>query len=224
MKKFLIIPVIAALFAFSTGASAQVAGPSLLVQLQSAGVSSAINSGAQNVTLANVRLDATASTDDIRLASLPIVLTVGNGGNASALQSCRAVNSTAPSTNLNSGTNAIANFSSGSNSIVFDNPMVIARGTAVNILVNCNIGTLPGGGTYQFSINTANVPATAVSTGLPAVVGVGGVAVTPTPVPVPVPGIPNTGFGGAAPMNIALLIGSIGVAALGLTYTRRFAR
>ncbi|MDB5266236.1 MAG: hypothetical protein JWN89_51 [Parcubacteria group bacterium] len=215
--------MIAAFFAFSSGASAQVAGPSLLVQLQTAGVASAINAGAQNVVLANVRLDATASTDDIRLASLPIVLTSGNGGTATSLTSCHAVNSVTPSNNLNSGTNAIANLSSGANSIVFDSPMIIARGTALNLLIECNIASnLPAGGTYQFSINTASVPATAVSTGLPAVVGVGGVAVTP--VPVPVPGIPNTGFGGAATTNIALLIGSIAVAGLGLAYTRKYAR
>lgn len=217
MKKTLIIPVLALLFAFAGSASAQTAGPSLLVQLQSAGVAPTISAGASNVTLANVYLDATRSTDDIRLASLPVALTTGNGGVATNLRNCRVVNSLSPGFPLNTGNNVVTSLSSGSNMITFDNAIVIPRGTAMNLLLNCNIdSTLVAGGTYQFSINTSNVAATAVSTGLPAVVGVGGVSA-----PVVVPGIPNTGAGGAATMNILLIVGSLALVVLGFVYTRK---
>lgn len=213
-----------AFFAFASLANAQVATtPNLLVNLVPDSVASSINANTSNVILANVRLDATTSSEDIRLASLPITLTTGNGARASDL-TCRVVNAASPTVALNTGNNASTTMVSGLNRINLDNPVVIARGTTTNLLVRCDIGSgLVVDGTYQFSINSNNVVATGNTTGTPAVVGVTR-ASTPVVVPPVVPGIPNTGFGGNASTNVALILGSIVVAGLGLAYTRKLAR
>lgn len=219
MKKTLIIPVMVALFAYTGSVEAQTAVPSLLVQLQSAGVAPTISAGASNVTLANIHLDATRSSDDIRLTNLPVTLTTGNGGVASNLRSCRLTNSNSATFPLNSGNNAVTNLSTGSNMITFDSPLVIPRGTSLNLFLICNIDpNLASGGTYQFSVNTSNVTAVSASTGLPAVVGtiVGGGATVPV-----VPGVPNTGFGGNVTTNILFILGAISMGALGIVYARR---
>jgi len=223
MKKLLFVPTALALFLFvGLTASAQSA-PSLLVDMVNTGVAQSIGPNMQNVTMANVRLDTTFSNDNIRLSSLPIIVTAGNGANASSLTSCQLVNPVNTNSPLNTGNNAVSGLSSGSNTFNFDNSITLTRGTVTNLLLNCNInGSLTSGGTYQFSINTANVSAVAASTGLPATVGVstGGVII-PNPT---VPGIPNTGFGDAATSNMMLIIGSIVVAGLGIAYTRKVAR
>jgi len=224
MKKTLTLGVAFALVAFFGvhQASAQVATPNLLINLVSDSVATNIAPGSSNVILANIRLDATTSSDDIRLAYLPLILSTGNGASASVL-TCRTTNSASPLFALNTGNNAQGTMSSGLNTITFDNPLIIARGTSTSILVRCDVSSaLVTGGTYQFSINTNNVVATSATTGLPAVVGV---MRTPVVViPPTVPGIPNTGFGGDVTTNIALILGSVVVAGLGLAYTRKLAR
>lgn len=233
MKKNLAIPMAFALaiFAFAgvnpTNAQTTVSQPSLLVDLVNTGVATSLVPGAQNTTVANIRLDTITSSDNIRLSSLPIILSTGNGGDASDLMSCTLVNAANPSVDLNSGNNVSTNLSSGTNTVTFDNALVISKGTVMNLLLNCDISaSLTSGGTYQFSVNTSNVVATAVSTGLPAVVGV--TRTTPPTVPpvIPpvIPGIPNTGFGGNATTNIMVILGSIVAAGLGLAYTRKLAR
>ena len=230
MKKFLAIPLIASfLVAGAFTASAQVAAnPNLVVTFQSAGVASTLNAGAATTTVANIRLDAMTSSEDVRIASLPITVSAGNGANAGDLLACRVVNAANPSVALNTGARAISSLLGGVNTVTFDSALIVPRGTIMNLYVVCNIDTdMVAGGTYQFSINTANVVATGATTGTAAVVGVtrttGGVVVNPNPAPT-VPGIPNTGFGGYASTNIALIFGSLMVAGLGLVYSRRFAR
>ena len=224
MKKKLAFPMVVALFAFASvlPASAQAATPNLIVNLIPDSVSSTISGGSNNVILANVRLDAITSSDDIRLGSLPLLLSTGSGARASDL-TCRTANSLSPLVSLNSGNNASTTMTNGLNVITFDNPVIVARGTTANILVRCDINpALVTGGTYQFSVNSNNVVATSATTGATVLVGVSRTQVVVIP-PV-VPGIPNTGFGGNSTTNIALIFGSIVVAGLGLAYTRKLAR
>lgn len=216
-------------FGGASGASAQTVNqPSLLVDLVSTGVASTLVPGAQDQTVANIRLDTVTSSDDIRLSSLPITVATGNSATASSLTSCQLANAASPTVSLNTGSNVSSSLSSGSNTVTFDNPLIIPRGTVMNLLVRCDISPdLVSGGTYQFSINTSNVTATAVSTGLPAVVGVTRTTTPPTVPPVippVIPGIPNTGFGGNATTNVMVIIGSVIAAGLGLAYTRKLAR
>ena len=224
MKRLFIVPIFVALFAFGNlGTANAQTSPTLLVDLVNTGVASSIGPNMQNVILANVRLDTTLSSDAIRLTSLPIMINTGNGANATSLTSCQLTNATNTNLPLNSGNNVTATSNSGANNFVFDNPITLPKGTVTNLLLNCDIsGSLVAGGTYQFSINSANVNAVAVSTGLPATVGVstGGVNI---PFPT-VPGVPNTGFGDKGTMNLALIISAIVVAGLGVAYTRRVAR
>jgi hypothetical protein len=227
MKKLLAIPMAFALFlALGVNSVGAQTSPILYVELQTTGVATAVNPGAQGVTLANVRLDASMSNDDIRLQSLPLTLATANGGNAGDLSSCRVMNAANSSTSLNTGSNVTGNLAGGTNTLTFDSPLTIPRGTVVSLLVNCNASSsLTTGSTYQFSINTNNVVATAASTGQRAIVGVGrpGVVIPGTPSPT-TPGIPNTGAGGQATTNILMLIGAITFVGLGLAYTKKFAR
>lgn len=232
MKKYLIIPTAFAFafFAFIgiNYANAQTVNqPSLLVDLVSTNVAPTLVPGAQNVTVANIRLDAVTSSDNVRLSNLPIIVATGNNASASSLTACRLVNSASPSTALNTGNNVSSELSSGANTFTFDNTLTIPRGTTMNLLLNCNIASsLASGGTYQFSINTSNVVATAATTGLPVVVGVTRTTTPTVPPVIPpvIPGIPNTGFGGNATTNILVIFGSMIVAGLGLAYTRKLAR
>lgn len=226
MKKLLALPLAFALFlalGFGSAEAQMTTQPRLYVELQTEGVASTVNPGAQNVTLANVRLDATASSEDVRVTSLPLTLATGNGGNASDLSSCRAANAGSQSNYLNTGSNVGGTLNGGLNSITFDNALVIPRGTVVSVLVTCNTSSaLSSGSNYQFSINTANVRATGASTGLWAAVGVGRAPVGGT-VPTPIPGIPNTGAGNTT-TNLLLLTGSVVIAGFGLLYAKKFAR
>jgi hypothetical protein len=230
MKKLFALPMAFALFlALGFGsAEAQVAtAPRLYVELQTEGVTSVVNSGAQDVTLANVRLDATQSSEDIRINGLPLTLATASGAVSSNLSGCRAFNAGNQSNALNSGNNVSGSLNGGLNNLNFDTSLIVPRGTVVSVLVQCDVSSsLPAGGTFQFSMNTSNVSATGATTGLNALVGVGrapvgGVVTNPNP---NVPGIPNTGAGGNVATNVLLLVGSVVFAGLGLVYAKKFAR
>lgn len=226
-KKMFMLPVVIALLAFSTGANAQVVtgAPRLGVQLLSNGLTANPTPGMSNATYAVIRLDTTYSGDDVRISSLPLIVTPGNGAIASNLNNCAVFNAANASVPLNSGSNVSAGMASGLNSINFNSPLVLPRGTVTTLNVNCNLnsGAL-NGGTYQFSLNTANVSAVGNTSGVPAVVTVG----TGAPVVVDpgtgVIGVPNTGMGGAASANIALLLASIAAASFGALYVRKASR
>lgn len=222
----MVLPVALAFFAMATAGSvnAQVTTPTLGIMLGSTGLTPNPAPGTANAVVATVRLDTTYSSDAIRLNSLPLILSTGNGGNPTSLTSCRIVNEASPTVALNNGTNMPANLISGSNIVTFDTPLVLSRGTVTILDLDCNIA--PGatlGGAFQFSLNTFNVNAVAASTGLPAsvVVGTGAPVVVP---PVFVPGIPNTGLGGNMTQNVILLLGSLLAASFGIAYVRKTSR
>ncbi|MBX4189426.1 hypothetical protein KW785_02420 [Candidatus Parcubacteria bacterium] len=209
-----------------------VSSPMLAVQLMTNGLSQNVGAGSQNATLAVVRLDTTYSGEDVRISSIPLILGTGNGATGASLQNCTIANANNTSSALNSGNNVPSSINSGLNSFTLDNPLVLPRGTVTTLNLMCNIGSgAVNGGTYTFSLNTANVVATGATSGQPAVVTVGtsvpntgGTGTVGNGTGTVYPGVPNTGAGGNAARNIALILGSLFTAALGLFYSRRYAR
>jgi len=225
-KKMLIIPVALAFMAVGAGsANAQVvAAPMLAVQLATSGLTNPLVIG-QNATLARLVLDTTGSNTGVRVASLPLSLTTGSGAVASSLTNCRVYNEANSSVALNSGSNVSGTLASGMNTMTLDNPIILPANTVTTLDVRCDIASnLVTGGTYQFSLNTADVVATDPATGVPATVVLRGVSVPVVVPPVVVPTVPNTGAGGMASTNVAIILGSLAAATFGLAYARKAVR
>jgi hypothetical protein len=226
IKKLLVLPVAVAMLSLSFGiANAQVVAPAprLAVALETTGLTNPLTIGT-NATLARLTLDTTGSNTGVRIASLPLVLTTGAGATSTSLTNCRVFNETTGGA-LTSGVNIPGTLVSGMNSLTLDTPITLPAGTVTTLAVRCDIGSnLVTGGTYQFSLNTANVVATDPVSAVPAVVTLRGVTTPVIVPPVVIPTVPNTGAGGAAPMNIAIILGSIAVAGFGLAYARKAVR
>lgn len=220
--KLMSIPVALSLFAMAATANAQTASPTVGIQLLSSGLTSPLTASSTGATLARLVLDTTGSPESVRIGSLPFILTVGNGAQASTLTNCRVVNESNTSVNLSTPAGSSSGLVTGLNTITLTSPLIIAPNSVMTLDLVCDPSAgLVNGGTFTFSMNTANVAATGVNTGLPAVVTVRGAAPIP---PVVIPTVPNTGAGGEAPMNVALLLGSITLASLGIVLARRTAQ
>ncbi|MHB1330866.1 MAG: hypothetical protein ACYCY6_02780 [Minisyncoccota bacterium] len=212
------------LFAMAAGVNAQTVAPRVAIQLLSSGLTSPLEENDEDAIMARLVLDTTGSTEAVRISSLPFILSTGSGAEASTIENCTVVNESNSSVDLSDESGGLV---SGLNPMVLRSPLVLAAGTVTTLSLRCDITEdLVTGGTFTFSMNTSNVNATGVSTGVPAVVSVRGAAPTPVPVPVPVPvpGVPNTGAGGEVATNLALILGSIGTAGIGLLIARKTAR
>jgi hypothetical protein len=223
-KMFTVLPLSLALLASTmAGVASAQTYPALSVQLLTQGLTQNAGAGTQNAIMAIARLDTTSSNEDIRISSLPLILTTGGGANGSSLQSCHLANANNISSPLSTSGNVPSALNSGVNTLALDTPLVLPRGSVTMLDLICNVSTTAAaGGSFTFSINTANVMATGVTSGLPAQVSItpGAVVIPPTTYP----GVPNTGAGGEAGSNIALIVGSLLVASFGYLYSRRYAR
>jgi hypothetical protein len=205
------------LFAFAATANAQAVAPRVAIQLLTSGLTSPLTASSTGNVMARLVLDTSGSPEGVRINSLPFILTTGAGAASGTLINCRAFNE-ANGAALSASTTA--GLVAGLNTLSLTDPLVLPAGTVTTIQLRCDTTAgLVSGGTFTFSMNTANVSGTGVSTGLPAVVSVrGAVPVIP---PVVIPGVPNTGAGGEAAQNVALLLGSLTLATLGILYTRK---
>ena len=168
-----------------------------------------VPAGSQNVSLANISIDATHSANNVVFSSFPITLSAGNGGSLGNLSGCQIFNSSAGSL---SAASASVN-SGGATIFTLSTPLTLLAGTADMLSLNCNVGAGTSvGSTYTLSIDPASIPVTvsgtgvsvtptagvgAGSNGLPAATG-GTVAITSStglPPVVTTPGVPNTGAG-----------------------------
>lgn len=229
IKKIIALPIVIAMFAigFAGSASAQVATPLLQIQLATNGLTNPLSAGGDDATVARLRLDTTGSSESVRISSIPFILTTAAGARADSLENCRVYNEAAGSVALNNS-NSSTVMSAGMNSITLNSALVIPANSQMTLALRCDIGTnLVAGGTYTFSMNSADVVATGVSTGLRAIVTVPGSAVIPPivvvpPVVVPVtPGMPATGANSAATETVALAVATVLLAGIGMTYARK---
>ena len=119
-------------------------GAALNITASSQPAAQTIVSNGQGVTLANIQLDASQSGEDVRVSSLPIYFS-----NITGLSSCQLFNG---STALNGGSNIVTPSTTavGGNNFVFDNSLVVAKGTVVTLAVKCNLNSASG--TYTVGV------------------------------------------------------------------------
>lgn len=234
LSKLIILPMVLGLVAMGgiDVASAQTS-PRLGIQLATSGLTTPLDEGDTDAVLARLMLDNSLSSEAVRVASLPFRLVLGGGALANTLEDCAVVNESNTGVDLNTGSRVASNMSAGLNTVVLDQTLVVPAGSSVTVALRCDIGNnLVTGGTYTFSMNTTEVAATGVSTGLPAVVYVRGqatppivlppVIVTPPATPAPnTPGLPATGSGGEMAANLAILLGATLVGTLGLAVLQK---
>lgn len=225
ITKFIAFPAALALMATMAfgglwainSASAQTAGPRVAIQLLSTGLTSPLAASSTDAVVARLVLDTTGSSEPVRINSLPFILTNANGAVASHLQNCEVVNEANANTALSNG----MTMQSGLNNVALNSSLILQANTVTTLSLRCDVsGDLVTGGTYTFSMNTANLSAVGANTGLAALVTVRGAVVVPPVVnpPVVTPGLPTTGAGGEATQNIALILGSVILAIMGFGY------
>jgi hypothetical protein len=116
--------------------------------------SQSVVSGSQNVVLANIKLDASQSGQDIRLPGLKIdaVIVLGDAPLAT-LSGCQLWNGT---TALDTGSNVLNYVAPGANTITFDNSLTVSRGIIMTLAVACDVSpSAPPGGSFKIGVQTA---------------------------------------------------------------------
>ncbi|MFA7309850.1 MAG: hypothetical protein WC050_02995 [Candidatus Paceibacterota bacterium] len=197
-----------------------------------------VPAGSQNVTLANISLDATHSGSGVTLSGLPLTITAGNGGTTNNLSDCRIRNASSLDGSLTLGTSVN---SGGATGMTLNAPFTLAGGTADMLALTCNVAlTSPVGSTFTISVAPNTIPATIAGTGTTltptAAVAMGpnglppatsGTVIVSAPTdlggvitPTPIPGTPNTGSGGTAFDAFIILALSALVALGGAAYMR----
>ncbi|MDE2071397.1 MAG: hypothetical protein KGI70_01525 [Patescibacteria group bacterium] len=214
MKTTLKIGAVAGFLVLASVASAQ-AAPGLVVSVSAP---SSVQATAGQ-TIANITLSA---PNGAILNSLPVVIGYsnslpGNTGPANPLSNCTLRNSN--NAVLSAG-NPTGTIGAGQVGISFASPLVIGPNSAVTLALNCDITpAVPNNSGLAVMVPTANVSAASSSIQL-VVSGTGGAGATATPMATtlvtsatpggtpttpPAPGVPNTGAGGSAGINFAIL-------------------
>ncbi len=135
--------------------SVTVKAAQVAINLSSQPTSQSIVSGAQNLVLANFQLDASQSGEDVRLSSLPVIITAAAGGVAGDLTGCQLWNGT---TALNTGSRVVNTFTSGTaKTYSFDNSFIVSKGTIATLSLSCNVSSsAAANSTYQVTADTTN--------------------------------------------------------------------
>lgn len=131
-----------------------VKGAALAVAQSATPAAATVVAGTNNMTFANIQLDATQSGDDVRLSTLPI--TIGGTGTATKLTSCQMFDG---ATALNS---TVVNPSAATASFNFDQALTISKGSVKTIAVKCNVAA-DATGTFTVSITSGQVAALTVT-------------------------------------------------------------
>lgn len=145
--------------------SMTIKGAALAVGVSATPASQTITAGSQDVTMANIQLDASQSGEDVRVNAIPVKLTLGgSSGAASDISSCRLFNG---STQLTSGTNVPTSLSSSATTtLTLDSSLTIPKGTVVTIGLKCNIASgAASTATYTISVGGADFNSTGITSG-----------------------------------------------------------
>jgi|SRR3989344_939057 len=187
--------------------------------------------GSQDVTLSNISLGTGAATS-VRISSIPLSITAGNGASVSQLSDCQLRNTSNLFGSLSGSINPVGG------TVVFNltTPFTIPAGSAEMFGLTCDVSsTTPVGGTFTIAITPSGIAAVDATTGASitaaAVTGVGPNGLLPatsgtiivtsavTGVPPVIPGVPNTGAGGSAQTALILALSAL-IALAGATYIR----
>lgn len=135
------------------------AGTIASVSAQSAGVTATMTPGTpvvsagSGVWLGNIQI-SNAGSNSAQVSSVPI--TIAAGYSASSLSGCRIYNQSF--TQLNTGANVLNNVTSGTNTIVFDNALIVPGNSSVSLSLRCDVGSnATATSTTVFAVGTPNV-------------------------------------------------------------------
>jgi len=133
-------------------------GASLNVANGTTPTSQNIVAGGQNVLLATVQLDASQSGEDIRLSSVPVVLTVAGGALVTDLSACQLFSNGVA---LNTGSRVVnsSNWAASGSVTTFslDNALTVPKGTVGVLTLQCNVSSgAAANGTYQIAISAVS--------------------------------------------------------------------
>ena len=176
-----------------------------------------VPAGRAGALLALVTLDGTRSGTQTNVSAIPVTLTF-NGASASEFSNCNLSNVTSLGTPLNTGTNAVGSLNTNgtATTIALNTPLAVTAGSAQILALSCDVSPVtPAGSTVTVAVDPATIAATNGSTG-------GGITPTGDFTPngsiapiigtveitapgVTIPGVPNTGEGGNAPINLMIL-------------------
>src|SRR3989338_4538476 len=126
----------------------------LAITMSSTPASQTVPAGRQGLTMANVKLDASQSGEDVRMSSIPLRLTVVTGV-VGDITSCQLFDG---STALNTGSNVPSNAASGTaTTFTFDNSKIIPKGAILNLALKCNVSSnATTGATYVWSLDSTD--------------------------------------------------------------------
>ncbi len=185
-----------------------------------------VHAGSVNAPIAALTLNGTSLSTNTNIGSIPVNITYGNGLSNSYLSSCRWTNQGSLV-----GGSSVGTLNTGNNPINLNNSVAVTGGgtNVTTLILSCDVSSAaPINGTIMVSVNPESIvasnasngssviPVTAINNGVLAstsgtttVVANSG---TVTPPVTGTPGVPNTGAGAGAPLNILLLL----VAGVGL--------
>jgi len=143
----------------------------LIVSGSNTPASTNVAPGANNFVLANINLDASQSGEDVRLSSLPIIVTATSSADAvnlkGDLSNCQLWNG---STALNSQSIGSGQWNSGASltggsgfgleaNFVFQNALTIPKGTVVTLALECNVSSsIATDEAFSAGVNSAYPP------------------------------------------------------------------
>ncbi len=209
--KSLVGAVAAGTLLFANVAGAQATGPNLMVGVA---VPPTITPGARN-TIALISLDASRSTANVRIPSLTVSGSFTGGVGPTVLKNCSIAFANAASVALNTGANAVSTFGT-TTTFTFDTPVLVPAGGVTRLALICDVdGAAPRNATITVGITPSTVPATDPATAViivpTALLSSSGTPLTSgiaiiTPLATTTPHAPNTGTGGSAGTNYAVLV------------------
>ena len=195
-------------------AGSPVYAPGLSVMVTSP---ASVAAGQYGAALALITLDGSRSGTATNVSRVPVTLTF-NGASAGEFTNCSLRNVTNLGTPLNTGGNAIGtlNQNGSATSIFLDSPLQVPADSADILALTCDVSPItPAGSSVTVSVDPTSIATTNASTGG---------TITPTTDFTPtgsfaptigtveitapgsvIPGAPNTGAGGEAPLNTAIL-------------------
>ena len=126
----------------------------LAITMSTTPTSQTVPAGRQGLTMANVKIDASQSGEDVRMSSIPIELTVVTGV-VGDITSCQLFDG---STALNTGSNVPTNAASGTHTtFTFDNSKIIPKGAILTLALKCNVSSnATTGATYVWSLDSTD--------------------------------------------------------------------
>ena len=124
-----------------------------------------VTAGSQGLTIGNYQLDASASGEDIRLSSFPVIINTSSG-DAGDLTGCQLYNG---ATVLNTGANVVNTYTDNtSKTYSLDQGLTVPKGTVLNLTLKCNVSSAAAAdNTYILTLDStaANYSVTGVTSG-----------------------------------------------------------